>query len=110
MCDIFGRHATIQTNMAIMMVGSAICTGSPTSAFALLLFGRALQGVACAGLDVVTRVILADRVSLRESNANWTMFSFIDGISFGIGPVIGGKKAVLSVPTVHRWANLGQGI
>ncbi|KAL2105453.1 hypothetical protein VUR80DRAFT_8363 [Thermomyces stellatus] len=99
MCDIFGRHTTLQANMAIIMVGSAICTGSPTSAFPLLLFGRALQGIACAGLDVVTRVILADRVSLRESNANWTMFSYIDGISFGVGPVIGGYMT----ETDWRW-------
>lgn len=76
--------------MVIILVGSALCTGSPTSAFPVLLLGRALQGVACAGLDVVTRVILADKVSLRESNENWTMFSFIDGIAFGVGPVIGG--------------------
>ena len=75
--------------MVIILVGSALCTGSPTSAFPVLLLGRALQGVACAGLDVVTRVILADKVSLRESNENWTMFSFIDGIAFGVGPVIG---------------------
>lgn len=78
--------------MVIILVGSALCTGSPTSAFPVLLLGRALQGVACAGLDVVTRVILADKVSLRESNENWTMFSFIDGIAFGVGPVIGGKS------------------
>lgn len=107
MCDIFGRHATLQTNMAVMMVGSAICTGCPTSAFPLLLFGRALQGIACAGLDVATRVILADRVSLRESNENWTMFSFIDGISFGLGPVIGGRSC-LGVPASHCCANAGQ--
>jgi MFS family permease len=99
MADIFGRHSTIQVAMALMLVGSAICTASPTNAFGLLLFGRAIQGIACAGLDVVIRVILADKVSLRESSTNWTIFSFVGGVSFGLGPVVGGMITMLSLPS-----------
>src|SRR5688500_14873403 len=67
MADIFGRHASIQGSMVIMLVGSAICIGSPTNTFGLFLFGRALQGIGCAGLGVIVRVILADKVSLKEN-------------------------------------------
>lgn len=73
-----------------MMVGSALCTAAPTSKFAVLLLGRAIQGLGCAGLNVVVRVILLDRVSLRENAKNWSIFSFTAGMSYGVGPVVGG--------------------
>jgi MFS family permease len=90
MCDIFGRHAALQASIVTMLIGSAICTGAPLDAFPALLLGRAIQGIACAGITVIVRVILADKVSLRESSVNWTIFSFVSGIAFGIGPVVGG--------------------
>ncbi|EPE08749.1 tetracycline efflux protein [Ophiostoma piceae UAMH 11346] len=88
--DIFGRHPAIQTALVIMMIGSAICTAAPTTAFPVLLLGRGIQGLGCAGLNVVVRVILLDRVSLKENAKNWSIFSFTAGMSYGIGPVIGG--------------------
>ncbi|KAJ5676180.1 Major facilitator superfamily domain general substrate transporter [Penicillium macrosclerotiorum] len=88
--DLFGRHVTLQAAIFIMMVGSAICTGAPTSAFSVLLLGRALQGVGAAGVNISIRTILADRVSLSEYALNWTIFALVSGVSFSIGPVIGG--------------------
>lgn len=88
--DIFGRHAAIQAALLIMMIGSALCTAALTSTFAVLLLGRAIQGLGCAGLNVVVRVILLDRVSLRENAKNWSIFSFTAGMSYGVGPVVGG--------------------
>lgn len=90
MADIFGRHASIQACMIIALVGGALCTGSPTDAFPMLLFGRALQGIGCAGISVVVRAIVADKVSLKEDAKNWSIFSLVGGISYGVGPIIGG--------------------
>lgn len=73
-----------------MTVGSAICTGAPTSQFGVLLFGRALQGVGAAGVNVVGHVIMADRVSLEDFAWNWTLSALISAVFFGIGPVVGG--------------------
>ena len=53
----------------------------------MLLTGRALQGVGCAGLNILTKVILA--VSLAENAKNNTLFTLVGGIGYGIGPVIG---------------------
>jgi MFS family permease len=36
------------------------------------------------------RVILADKVSLKEYSKNFSFFSFFAGMSYAIGPVIGG--------------------
>lgn len=96
MADIFGRHAAIQGCMILALVGGAVCTGTPTSSFALLLFGRALQGIGCAGMNVVVRAIVADRVSLREDAKNWSIFSLVGGSAYAVGPVIGGARVFVS--------------
>jgi MFS family permease len=56
----------------------------------MLLVGRALQGIGCAGLLINTKVILADKVSLKENARNNTTFTFVGGIGYGVGPVVGG--------------------
>ncbi|OAA54661.1 Major facilitator superfamily domain, general substrate transporter [Cordyceps fumosorosea ARSEF 2679] len=90
MTDVFGRHVTVQASILTMLIGSAICTAAPTSSFAALLVGRAIQGVGCSGVNISVRTILADRVSLSEYATNWTIFVLINGVSFGLGPLIGG--------------------
>lgn len=73
-----------------MTLGSALCTASPTDAFPVLLLGRGFQGVACAGISVLVRVIISDKVSLQENAKNWSFFALTGGCSYAIGPVIGG--------------------
>lgn len=90
MADIFGRHASLQAVLLLMTFGSALCTGAPTSSFPLLLLGRGFQGVACAGISVLVRVIISDKVSLQENAKNWSFFALTGGCSYAIGPVIGG--------------------
>ncbi|KAF4447358.1 hypothetical protein F53441_9102 [Fusarium austroafricanum] len=90
MADVFGRNASINAAIILMLIGSALCTGAPTNAFPVLLLGRGFQGLAAAGLNVVVRTILADKVSLQENAKNWAIFSLVGGISYGLGPVIGG--------------------
>ncbi len=82
-----------------MLVGSALCSGAPTNAFPMLLVGRALQGIGCAGLNILTHVILADKVSLKENAKNNTIFAFVGGMGYGVGPVIGGFLTQVS----WRW-------
>ncbi|KAJ5523769.1 hypothetical protein N7494_010419 [Penicillium frequentans] len=97
--DLFGRHNTLQAAIFTMVVGSAVCTGSPTSTFGVLLFGRALQGVGAAGVSISVRTILADGVSLSGYAVNWSIFALVSGIGFSIGPVIGGYLTTAS----WRW-------
>jgi len=88
--DIFGRHATVQASLVTILAGSAICTGTPTTAFGVLLLGRALQGIGVAGANIAVRTIIADRVSLSEYAANWAIFAMVAGGSYSVGPVAGG--------------------
>jgi MFS family permease len=59
----------------------------------MLLVGRALQGLGFAGLQIVTKIILSDKVSLKDTSFNNTLFTFLNGWGFSIGPVIGGYLA-----------------
>ncbi|CAF3553300.1 hypothetical protein SNK04_000990 [Fusarium graminearum] len=90
MADVFGRNASLNAAIILMLIGSALCTGAPTTAFPVLLLGRGFQGLAAAGLNVIVRTVLADKVSLQENAKNWAIFSLVGGISYGLGPVIGG--------------------
>jgi len=97
LADIFGRHLALQAATAVMLAGSAICTG--TSTFSVLLLGRALQGVGAAGVNISIRTILADRVSLADYALNWAIFTLVSGVSISCGPVIGGYLTRVS----WRW-------
>lgn len=73
-----------------MLLGSAVCTGAPTSSLAALLVGRALQGVGAAGVNICVRTVLADRVTLADYARNWTLFACLAAVGYTIGPVVGG--------------------
>jgi MFS family permease len=97
--------------MIILMIGSALCTASPTTAFPLLLLGRALEGMGCAGITVVVRVILSDKVSLKENAKNWSLLSLTAGMSYAIGPALGGESGPINTNRTERAdpANLDEG-
>lgn len=88
--NIFGRYVTMQAALVIMIVGSALCAGAPTSSFPMLLAGRGIQGVGIAGSLILVRIILADKVTLHENSKNNSYFTLVMAIGFSIGPVIGG--------------------
>ncbi|KUJ15382.1 MFS general substrate transporter [Mollisia scopiformis] len=88
--DVFGRYAAIQFALCSMILGSVLCSAAPTTAFPMLLVGRAFQGIGCAGLLINSKIILADKVSLKENAKNNTVFTIVGGVGYGIGPVLGG--------------------
>lgn len=90
--DIFGRHVALQISMLCMLIGSTMCAAAQT--WGMLLFGRALQGISSAGINNIVKIVLADKVTLAEQSKNTTVFSLVAGISFAVGPVIGGSLAV----------------
>ncbi|KAL4792678.1 major facilitator superfamily domain-containing protein [Aspergillus venezuelensis] len=86
--DIFGRHSTLQFATFLMLVGSTLCAAAQN--WGMLLFGRALQGTASAGLMTTIFIVLADGVSLEENAKNNSVFSLIAGVAYSVGPVVGG--------------------
>ncbi|EXJ90497.1 hypothetical protein A1O1_03600 [Capronia coronata CBS 617.96] len=88
LADIFGRHATLQCAVVFLTIGSILCAAAPD--WAVLLLGRALQGVGTAGVSNVVLIILADSVSLKEQAVNTSIFQLMNGVGYSVGPVIGG--------------------
>lgn len=80
----------MQSALIIMLLGSTLCSAAPTTAFAMLLAGRALQGTGCAGLLIISKVILADKVSLEDNAKNNTAFTIVGGVGYGLGTILGG--------------------
>ena len=74
--------------MFLMWFGSTLCAAA--QAWGVLLLGRALQGMSSAGIMNIIGIILADKVSLKENARNNSIFAFISGASYGLGPLIGG--------------------
>ena len=64
--DVFGRHSVIQVSIFFVLIGSVF--GARAQAWAMLLLSRALQGLGFAGLGIVTKIILSDKVSLKENS------------------------------------------
>lgn len=88
LADIFGRYAALQLAICTLTIGSILCAAAPV--WAVLLLGRALQGVGSAGMTNVSMIILADKVSLKEQAINTSIFQLLIGIGYSVGPVIGG--------------------
>ena len=80
----------MQVAQIMMILGSVLCAAAPVTAFLMLLVGRALQGIGCAGLLINTKVILADKVTLEENAKNNTIFTLVGGVGYGFGPVVAG--------------------
>ncbi|CEL11181.1 hypothetical protein ASPCAL14284 [Aspergillus calidoustus] len=88
LADVFGRHATLQLATFLMLIGSVLCAAAQS--WGMLLLGRALQGTSSAGLMTNIMIILADNVTLEENAKNNSIFAFVGGVAYSIGPVIGG--------------------
>ncbi|KAF2108260.1 major facilitator superfamily domain-containing protein [Lophiotrema nucula] len=97
--DAVGRHNALAATLAIMAVGSALCTSAPTSAFGMLIFGRSIQGIAVAGINVICRVIVNDAATLDDSAKNNIFVTIVTGVLYACGPVIGGQMTEKS----WRW-------
>lgn len=80
LADTFGRYATMTLSVSIVAIGSVLCAVAP--AWPVLLLGRSLQGVGAAGVDNVSMIILADRVTLKEQAINTSVFQLLGGVGY----------------------------
>lgn len=89
LAEIYGRHFALQFEMFWILFGSILCAAAQS--WGMLLLGRALQGLGAAGIMSLSRIILSDGATLSENSRANSILSFISGISYAIGPVIGGN-------------------
>lgn len=87
--DRIGRRRIFQTGLALFTVGSLLCSVAP-SLGALIAF-RMLQAVGGSMLNPVALSIISNVFTdARERARAIGVFAGVVGLSFGIGPVLGG--------------------
>jgi len=86
--DIFGRKPILLVALAIFAVGSLLC-GVAVS-MALLLAGRAAQGVGAGGVLTLVYVCIADLFPLRDRAVYFGAMGLVWVLASAVGPVLGG--------------------
>ncbi|KAI1419260.1 putative multidrug resistance protein fnx1 [Xylaria sp. FL1777] len=89
--NIFGRNALTIFAIVIFAVGSAIA--GPAPSLGVLVAGRAIQGIGCAGLNTMVEMVVCDLVPLRERGKFMGFIFAIYAISTTVGPLVGGAFA-----------------
>ncbi|KAI1106411.1 MFS general substrate transporter [Jackrogersella minutella] len=98
LCNIFGRRNLALSIVAIYMIGSGICGGARNPA--MLIAGRAIQGMGSGGINMIIDVIVSDLVPLRQRGNFIAIITAVYGVGTTLGPFLGG---VIVENTSWRW-------
>jgi EmrB/QacA subfamily drug resistance transporter len=86
--DVYGRRPLLMIGIVLFLVGSAL-SGLSQSITQLILF-RALQGLGAGSLFPISLAVVGDIFDARERGRYQGLFGAVFGLSFLLGPLIGG--------------------
>lgn len=86
--DVFGRKVMLMIGVCLFLLGSWL-SGASQNMNQLVLF-RAIQGLGAGALFPIVMAIIADLYSPRERGRFQGLFGAVFGLSFIVGPFIGG--------------------
>ncbi|PWH19646.1 MAG: MFS transporter [Ardenticatenia bacterium] len=86
--DAFGRRSIYILDVLLFALGSAMVALAPS--FAVVLFGRAVQGFGSGGIFPVASAVIGDTFPVEKRGSALGLIGAVFGIAFIIGPVIGG--------------------
>ncbi|MDO4927575.1 MAG: MDR family MFS transporter [Corynebacterium sp.] len=106
--DMIGRKNLFLGAMLIFLAGSII--GGLSSTMAVLVVGRAIQGIGAGGMMILSQAIIADEVPPRDRGRYMGYMGGVFGLSSVLGPVLGGWFAEDIGWRWAFWMNIPLGI
>lgn len=88
LANIFGRRWPMILSVTILIIGSAICGWAVNGA--MLIAGRALQGLGGGGISLLVELIVCDLVPLRDRSKFLGIILGSITVGTAVGPFIGG--------------------
>ncbi|OTA97588.1 hypothetical protein M434DRAFT_382481 [Hypoxylon sp. CO27-5] len=98
LANIFGRRYVTMAIVAFFTLGSGICGGATNGA--MLIAGRAVQGIGAGGINIIIDIIVSDLVPLRERGNYMAIVLLVYTVGTTLGPWVGG---VIVANTSWRW-------
>ncbi|KAI2618908.1 MFS general substrate transporter [Hypoxylon sp. NC1633] len=89
--DVFGRQIPLIVSTMFFVLGSGIAGGAKNPA--MLIGGRAVQGVGAGGLYTLLDIVCCDLVSLRDRGKYVGLMNSFAGLAAALGPALGGVIA-----------------
>lgn len=86
--DRSGRRAIYLLDIALFALGSTIVAAAPS--FAVLLAGRAVQGLGAGGILPVASAVIGDTFPPERRGGALGLVGAVFGLAFLVGPVLGG--------------------
>ena len=107
--DRFGRRRVFQIGLLLFAAGSVLCSTAPT--VGLLIAFRAMQGLGASMLNPVALSIVANVFKNQKARARAIgIWGAVAGISFALGPLIGGALTETVGWRSIFWINLPIGL
>lgn len=97
--DILGRRFIYTLDVALFGIGSLVVAISPSNLFAVLLIGRALQGLGAGGIFPVASAVIGDTFPPEKRGGALGLIGAVFGLAFLVGPILGG--VIMSITTWH---------
>ncbi len=86
--DIYGRKPLLMIGITLFLIGSAL-SGLSQNMFQLILF-RGIQGIGAGALFPIALAVIGDLFTPAERGKYQGLFGAVFGISFIVGPALGG--------------------
>jgi EmrB/QacA subfamily drug resistance transporter len=86
--DRLGRRSLYVVDVTLFALGSLLVAISPS--FAVLLAGRAIQGLGAGGIFPVASAVIGDTFPAEKRGSALGLIGAVFGVAFLIGPIIGG--------------------
>ncbi|MBI3174809.1 MAG: MFS transporter [Chloroflexi bacterium] len=88
--DMFGRRSIYVLDVTLFAIGSLVVALSPSNLFAVLLAGRALQGLGAGGIFPVASAVIGDTFPPEKRGSALGLIGAVFGLAFLVGPILGG--------------------